>query len=82
MRPRSLRLIAPEAAAPLPMVTGPNGAVGIALDERFMVNSVVRKNADGSLSMECVTGNEQAAKAVAQAQESKAPAGKEDDHEK
>ncbi len=42
-----------------------NGAVSIALDESFMNYSVVTRNADGSLSEECVVGADAAHALVA-----------------
>ena len=72
--------LAPEAA-PLQEIVGPGGAVGVVLDERFMVNSVVRKNPDGSLSYDCITGDKNAAGAVTEGKGADKPARKEDRHE-
>jgi hypothetical protein len=77
---------APLRAAPrttaLPQVSGPGGAVGVKLDQSFMVNEVATKNPDGSLSMECITGDENAAKAVTQGTAASQAVRKEDRHEK
>jgi hypothetical protein len=78
-QPGDMRL-GPEAA-PLQEIVGPGGAVGVVVDERFMVNSTVRKNPDGSLSYECITGDKNAAGAVTEGKGADKPAGKEDRHE-
>jgi NADPH-dependent glutamate synthase beta subunit-like oxidoreductase len=70
---------APEAA-PLKEIVGPGGAEGVELDESFMVNSIVRKNPDGSLSYDCITGDKNAVRAVTEGKEADKPA-KEDRHE-
>jgi len=72
----------PEKGMPkTPQITGPGGGVGMRLDERYMVHSVAKKNPDGSVSMECITGSEKAAKAVSK-EPAVAPAGKEDRHDR
>ena len=72
--------LVPEAA-PLQEISGPGGAVGVVLDESFMVNTIVRKNPDGSLSFECITGDKNAAGAVTEVKQTSNPARKEDRHE-
>lgn len=52
------RSMAPSAAP----LQGPGNAVGMKLDDSQMVYSVATKNADGTLSFECVTGAASAAK--------------------
>jgi hypothetical protein len=73
--------LAPEAA-PIQELVGPGGEVGVVLDESFMVNSIVRKNKDGSLSFDCVTGDKNAAVVVTEEKKADKPARKEDRHEK
>jgi hypothetical protein len=51
-------------AAPPQPLKGPGGAIGLKLDESHMVYSVARKNADGTVSFECVDGSANAAKAL------------------
>jgi hypothetical protein len=64
------------------MKSGPGNAVGMSLDESYMVHSVATINPDGSISTECVTGRENAEKALTAAPRPGQPAGKEDSHEK
>ncbi|HEX9390128.1 MAG TPA: hypothetical protein VF928_02310 [Usitatibacteraceae bacterium] len=55
--------IASAAAAPsepLAIIDGPKGGVAALLDENFMTNAVVTKDAAGNLHMECVTGKDAA----------------------
>lgn len=70
--PEELRQLTPAApgvarrsmaplAAPL---QGPGGAIGMVLDDSQMVYSVAKKNADGTISFECVTGAADAAKTL------------------
>ena len=44
--------------------TGPGGAVGVVLDESFDSYTVVTKQPDGTLAMDCVTGDKKAAEAL------------------
>jgi len=44
--------------------TTESGAIGLALDDSQMVYSVVTRGADGKLEMECVTGKDEANKAL------------------
>ena len=48
----------PAAAAAAPMVErrAANGAVGFQLGDEFMTYSVVKRNADGTMTTHCVTG--------------------------
>lgn len=62
-------LIRPQAAKPLvslPLATktGPGGAVGVVLDSSFDSFVVATKKPDGTLAMDCVTGDNKAAEAV------------------
>jgi hypothetical protein len=52
-------------AAPAAEIAGPNGAVGIVLDESQMNYSVAHKHADGSVSTQCVENHAAAQKALA-----------------
>ena len=52
-------------AAPAAPLEGPGGAIGMKLDDSQMVYSVATKNADGTISFECVTGAANAAKTLA-----------------
>lgn len=79
---KELRATPSETAPPPPRVSGPNGAVGVVLDDKFMVHQVARKNPDGSLSMDCVTGDDEQVKAAMKGQERKCPAKEEDSNEK
>ena len=54
------------------------GGLSHNVGERFMTYSVVRRDADGNLTMQCVTGAEAAEQALTQAS---APAGQEDGHD-
>src|SRR5215470_1765240 len=64
------RLLRPPAAAaagvkpPLTTKTGLGGAIGVVLDDRFDSYMVVTKQPDGTLAMDCVTGEKKAAEAV------------------
>jgi hypothetical protein len=63
------RLLPPPAAKalvspPLTTKTGPGGAVGVVLDSSFDSFMVVTKKPDGTLAMDCVTGDEKAAEAL------------------
>jgi hypothetical protein len=42
----------------------PGGGIGVTLDESHMANAVVVKNADGTLSMQCVTGSKAASEVL------------------
>lgn len=56
-----------RAAAPTPMMRSfkaKGGAVGMKLDPSYMVYSVATVGADGTVRMECVTGEEHAQDAV------------------
>jgi hypothetical protein len=75
-------------ATPLPASNSPNGAVParmeghgkaarVVMDESLMVTTIATKNPDGSISIEYVTGNENAAKAVAEGQTTYPPQRKE-----
>jgi hypothetical protein len=79
-RRRTPLRLAPEAA-PLTEIAGPGGAVGVVLNESFMMNSIVRKNLDGTLSFECITGDKNAIRAVTEGKQADKPARKEDRHE-
>ncbi|MFZ6647058.1 post-PEP-CTERM-1 domain-containing protein [Undibacterium sp. TJN25] len=48
-------------------VVRPDGSKTMALDESFMTYSVATRNADGTLGMECVTGEEAAEKLMSAA---------------
>ena len=50
---------APEPVAPKPIIY-PDGTIEQKLDPQSMMFSVMVRNADGSLSMECVTGEDAA----------------------
>ena len=61
--PSEIQQLAPAAparllrAAPLSLpLRGPGNATGMKLDDSQMVYSVATKNADGTISFECVTG--------------------------
>jgi hypothetical protein len=63
------RLVSPAPAtarvrAPLTTLTGPGGAVGVLLDSRFDSLIVATKKPDGTLTMDCVTGDHAAAEAL------------------
>jgi hypothetical protein len=71
-RPTPDDLLAEAAAAPAPaaapsarITTSANGRRSAQLDESFMSYAVVNRNASGKLDMQCVTGEEQAQKALA-----------------
>jgi hypothetical protein len=53
-----------RAAAQAPL-SGPDGAVGMKLDDSYMVYSVATRNPDGTISFECVTGPAKASQALA-----------------
>ena|ERR1700712_871997 len=57
------KAVAPAAAAPVP-VRRADGSVKLMLDESNMSYSVVTRNADGSLTEQCVTGVAEAQKAL------------------
>lgn len=71
-----------RSAAP----TGPvlrraaNGAVGYRVGEAFMSFSVAKRNADGTVTMQCVPGAEAADKLLTAPQSSTAPTDKEHGH--
>lgn len=64
------RFLRPPAAAvartkpPLTTKTGLGGAVGVVLDDSFDSYVVVTKQPDGTLAMDCLTGDKKAAEAV------------------
>lgn len=60
----------------------PDGSVKLELDDSYMTYSVATRNADGSISMECVTGDEEADKAVKAASSTKVTKAKEHNHDK
>jgi hypothetical protein len=70
-RPTADDLLAEAAAAPAPTVpnvrvtTTADGRRSAQLDESFMSYSVVRRDASGKLDEQCVTGEQQALKALA-----------------
>ena len=43
------------------LIQGPAQAVGVALDDEFMVSAVVHRDANGKLTQQCVTGETNAA---------------------
>src|SRR5262245_33330092 len=53
-----------RARAPLTTKTGPGGAVGVVLDDRFDSYVIATKQPDGTVAIGCVTGEENAADAV------------------
>lgn len=53
-----------ESVAPGEVFTTSSGAIGVALDESQEVYSVVTRGADGKLQMQCVTGQDEANKAL------------------
>lgn len=57
--------ISPLIVRPLTVKAGPGRAVGVVLDRSFDVFMVVTKQPGGKLSMGCVTGQQNAAAAVA-----------------
>jgi hypothetical protein len=60
---------------PLKQIAGPNGTIGIVLDDSFMVHSVATVNPDGTISIDCVNGKENAEKSLTGAPRPKMPAG-------
>ena len=46
------------------MLRSAGGAIGYRLDDSFQTYSVMTRNADGTLSMQCVTGAKAAEKAL------------------
>jgi len=71
-RPTADDLLAEAAAAParvaapsVRITTSANGRRSAQLDESFMSYAVVNRDASGKLDMQCVTGEEQAQKALA-----------------
>ena len=49
-------LLGPPGVKPVRrVVRGPGTAVGVMLDDSFMTSMMVTRNADGKLSVECVT---------------------------
>lgn len=79
---------AAKAASPSRMATpaapverrAANGAVGFHVGEQFMTYSVMRRNADGTMTMQCVTGAEAADKLVKAPRASRGTSEKEHDH--
>lgn len=72
-RQNQMRLKSRAASKSVGMLTGsdtplmtvkPNGTVMIELTEDTMVYSVVQKNADGTMNLQCVTGSDAANKLV------------------
>ena len=65
---RQLTPAAPAMAAHMAAsgasLQGPGNAVGMRLDDSQMVYSVATKNADGTISFECVTGADNAGKTL------------------
>ena len=59
---KTSRPAAAAAAAPMVERRAANGAVGMQLNEDFMTYSVVKRNADGTITTHCVTGAEAATK--------------------
>lgn len=53
-------------AAALRNVSSRSGAMGVVLDESFMSFTVVKRNADGSISSTCVPGKERAERVMQQ----------------
>lgn len=69
--PEELRQLAPAAPAvalrtdsPGTILRGPGNAIGMKVGDSQMVYSVATKNADGTISFECVTGADNAGKAL------------------
>jgi hypothetical protein len=55
----------PKAKAPVIMIEGPGGAVGIVLTPESFSYSVATRTADGKVAMDCVTGDQAAERMVA-----------------
>ena len=55
----------PKAKAPVIMIEGPGGAVGIVLTPESFSYSVATRTADGKIAMDCVTGDQAAGRIVA-----------------
>lgn len=74
------RLVSPAPARarvrpPLPALTGPGGAVGVLLDSRFDSLMIATKKPDGTLTMDCVTGDDAAAEALSSGAKAASTAG-------
>jgi hypothetical protein len=75
----SLKSSVAPAAAPVARRAA-NGAVGFHVGEAFMTYSVMRRNADGTMSMQCVTGAQAADKLTKAPQAATGTSHKEHDH--
>ena len=71
----------PAAAVAAPVERrAANGAVGFHVGDTFMTYSVMRRNADGTMTMQCVTGAEAADKLLKAPQAARATSQKEHGH--
>lgn len=75
---RTLRTL----AAPSMLIEGPGDALGMSVPEDLMSYSVATINADGSVSMECVTGKKAADAAARAPKPTQTGARKEHDHDR
>ena len=78
--PEELRQLAPAAPAaalradsPGAILRGPGNAIGMKIGDSQMVYSVATKNTDGTISFECVTGADNAGKALSNKPNEKRP---------